>query len=68
VAVPRRTVVSLLQTALGGRLPDLLGADGWIEAVPVIALLDRAAFDALSALLCHRLSTEADDGMQGNRD
>jgi hypothetical protein len=43
-------------------LADLLGTDCWIDAVPVIAQLNRAAFDALSAWLCHRLSTEADDG------
>jgi hypothetical protein len=43
-------------------LADLLGTDSWIEAMPMIAQLDRGAFDALSAWLCHRLSSEADDG------
>jgi hypothetical protein len=33
---------------------ELLGTDGWVESVPALARLDRAAFDTLAGWLGER--------------
>jgi hypothetical protein len=45
---------------------ELLGTDGWVEAIPAIARLDREAFDALLDWLATRNAAGAEEGLGKN--